>query len=206
MATQAFRVLYTKQLTRKLKTYNDGYLVRDGPRVRLLDDAGMDLAAGRLPASLQLTAISEGIKVFDGFLVDCDEELASVSEVPKRSQGGGIRAPQPSEPCGNGHAVGPPPSPQAVATPAVTATPAGPCGKFRPPRPVADAPPSAPLNPALGRSQGWHAADMAYTSMLGKRPRAESQQVPLRGAHHFTPAPPPVHRSGESVGMALRGQ
>ncbi len=209
MTTQAFRVLYTKQLTRKLKTYNDGWLVRDGSRVRLLDDAGMDLAAGRLPASLQLTAVSEGITVFDGFLVDCDEELASVSEVPRRLGGGGIRAPQASEPCGNGHAASPAPSPQAVATPAMSARSerlVGARSKFRPPRPVADVPPPAAINPALGGSQGWHAADMTHHSMLGKRPHAEPQQLPLHGAHYHMPAPPPVHRSGESLSVALRVQ
>lgn len=203
MTSQAFRVLYTKQLTRKLKTYNDGYLVRDGTRVRLLDDAGMDLAAGRLPASLQLTAVSEGITVFDGFLVDCDEELASVTQVPRRSLGSSIRAPQPSEPFGNGHAAGPSPSPQAVATPAVTAALAGHRGKFRPPRPVAEAPPPAAINPAPGGSQSWHAADVAQPSTLGKRRQAEQEQVPPRGAYHQTPLPPPVHRSGDACNMAL---
>ena len=205
MATQAFRVLYTKQLTRKLKTYNDGYLIRDGPRVHLLDDTGMDLATGRLPASLQLTAVSEGVTAFDGYLVDCDEELASATEVPNRSEGGSIRAPQPSEPCGIGHATGPSPSPLAVATPAVSATLAGPRGKFRPPRP-ADAPPPAASCPAQGARQGWHAADVAQPAMLGKRPHAERQEPPSRGGQHCTALPPPVHRSGESLSMALNIQ
>ena len=200
MATQAFRVLYTKQLTRKLKTYNDGYLIRDGSRIRLLDDAGMDLAAGRLPASLQLTAVSEGITVFDGYLVDCDEELASISEVPGWLHGASIRVPQPSKPCGSGHASSQSASPQAVVTPAVSTTLAGPRGKFRPPRP-ADAPLPAPSCPALGARQGWHAADAAQPSVLGKRPHADQHENVSRGAHHQTPQLPPVHRSGDALGV-----
>ena len=192
MASQAFKVLYTKQLTRKLKTYNDGFLVRDGPRVRLLDDAGMELGTGRCPSSLQLTAASDGIKLFDGFLVDCDEELASAAEVPRRSpSGGGIRAPQPSVMRDSDAA-----NAAAAAPSGTSAMQIGARNKFRPPR-VADAPPPAATHPQPGATQGWHAADVAHASTLGKRWHAGEQQTPSREACHTAQPPPPVHRSGE---------
>ena len=190
---QAFRVLYTKQLTRKLKTYNDGFLIRDGSRVRLFDDSGMELATGRWPASLQLSAVSEGITAIEGFLVDCDGELASAAEVPRWSSGGSVRAPQPSRICGDGAGNRPSPAMQVIATPAITATLAGARSKFRPPR-AADPPPPLAHCPQPVAPQGGFAADTAQNSVLGKRPHAEQEQAAARSAH--LQAPPPVHRSG----------
>jgi hypothetical protein len=56
------RVLWTKQLTRKSKTWNDGFLeLRDGRSVVLSDDDRTQLASGRLPSALEVTAGLEGM-------------------------------------------------------------------------------------------------------------------------------------------------
>ena len=192
MASQAFKVLYTKQLMRKLKSYNDGFLIRDGSRIRLLDDTGRELATGRLPASLQLSATSEGITAIEGFLVDCDEELAPAAEVPRWSPDSNVSVPQPTRMCGNSAADRLSPAQQAVATP-VAARLAGARSKFRPPR-VADAPPQAALCPQPVALQGWCAADATQASVLGKQLRMEERQGAACAAQ--PQAPPPVHRSG----------
>jgi len=57
------RVLWTKQLTRKSKTCNDGFLeLKDGQRnVVLSDEIRTQLASGRLPSALEVTAGLEGM-------------------------------------------------------------------------------------------------------------------------------------------------
>ena len=57
------RVLWTKQLTRKSKTWNDGFLeVKDGQRnVVLSNEDRTQLAVGRLPGALEVTAGLEGM-------------------------------------------------------------------------------------------------------------------------------------------------
>lgn len=56
------RVLYTKQLVKKKKTYHDGFLrVNDGKNACLIDETGQKLAAGRLPTNcLPLSPEIEG--------------------------------------------------------------------------------------------------------------------------------------------------
>jgi len=83
-------VLHTKQLTKKRKTYNDGFVVvRASGAVVLLDEGGKELATASapIPASDDF-ASSEGITVFDGFLVNGDSECAPC-EVPGLGGGGG---------------------------------------------------------------------------------------------------------------------
>lgn len=59
------RVLWTKQLTRKSKTWNDGFLeLRDGQRaVVLYDESRKQLASGRLPSTQQVTEGLEGMHI-----------------------------------------------------------------------------------------------------------------------------------------------
>ena len=59
----ALRVLYTKHLTKKKRTYHDGYLLlSDGSEGLLLDDIGKKLGAGRIPtSSLPITAETTGV-------------------------------------------------------------------------------------------------------------------------------------------------
>jgi hypothetical protein len=80
----AWRVLYTKQLQKKHKTYHDGFVVvRDSGAVALLDDSGHELAAAAAPLPAEEDwARCEGVgDVFPGFLVNGDEECAPY-EVP----------------------------------------------------------------------------------------------------------------------------
>jgi hypothetical protein len=198
MASQAFVVLYTKQLTRKLKTYNDGYLIRDGLRARLLDDTGNELACCRWPPSLELNATSEGIACFDGFLVDCDGELASLAEVP-RQRPGCVTAPQPSA-CDSSGAAGSPSPEQQTVAPGDALT--GARGKFKPPR-MAAPPPPPPPQPACDpqpapAAHGWLRSRQADASLLGKRWQTDQQEAPVVVAAHQQ-APPPVQRSGATL-------
>ena len=198
MASQAFVVLYTKQLTRKLKTYNDGYLIRDGPGARLLNDAGTELACCRWPPSLDLNATSEGIACFDGFLVDCDGELASLSEIPSQRLGR-VTAPQPSACNSSGAAGRPSPEQQTVAPGGVLTVVRG---KFKPPRMAARPPPPPPPQtapgPQLAPADGWLGSRPTEASLLGKRWQADQQEAPVAAAAHQQ-APPPARRSGATL-------
>lgn len=85
---QAWRVLYTKQLQKKKKTYQDGFaVVRASGAVALLDEAGKELAraGGPLPAG-EDWATCEGATVFEGFLVNGDGECPPC-EVPGLAAG-----------------------------------------------------------------------------------------------------------------------
>ena len=56
------RVLYTRHLVKRKKTYHDGFLrVTDGRSACLLDELGQQLATGRLPSHcLPLSSDTEG--------------------------------------------------------------------------------------------------------------------------------------------------
>jgi hypothetical protein len=78
-----WRVLYTKQLTKKRKTYTDGFVVvRASGATALLNENGSELAvaSGPLPAGDDW-ASCEGVALFDGFLVNGDAECGA-HEVP----------------------------------------------------------------------------------------------------------------------------
>jgi hypothetical protein len=85
----AFRVLYTKQLTKKRKTYADGFVVLRPSGAALLDEAGRELAlaAGPLPAGSDWGE-AEGVDVFEGFLVNGDGACGP-EELPGAAGGGG---------------------------------------------------------------------------------------------------------------------
>ena len=199
MQSQAFAVLYTKQLTKKLKTYHDGFLIRDGPGARLLTDAGSELACCRWPPSLELAGTSEGITCFDGYLVDCDGELSGPTEVP-RPRPVCITGIPPAVAGGSRAAPGLSPA-QRLVTPCVAAT--GVRGKFKPPRIAAPLPQSTPTL-QLEAAQGWYGTNDAQPSLLGKRRQADQQEAPAVGAaYRQAPQAPPVRRSGAVASFRL---
>lgn len=68
-----YRALYTKQLTKKKKTYSDGYVVLKETRsASLVTDEGSTLSTTRLPSSLALGPDSSDLTCWEGFLVNLD--------------------------------------------------------------------------------------------------------------------------------------
>lgn len=81
-----YRALYTKHLTKKQKTWHDGFVVlRNKARIVLYDEAGKELSAAAMPASLALDS-GERLSLFDGFLVDCDDPCTA-EELPGGERG-----------------------------------------------------------------------------------------------------------------------
>jgi hypothetical protein len=87
---QAWRVLYTKQLQKKRKTYADGFVVaRPSGAVLLLDEGGKELAAASAPLPPgEDWGACEGAAVFPGFLVNGDGACGP-GEAPGSAGGGG---------------------------------------------------------------------------------------------------------------------
>lgn len=69
----AARILWTKQLTKKKKTYNDGFvLVKPTREAILYDEDGKELGfCSRFPSSIDITS-DDNIKCFEGYLVQGD--------------------------------------------------------------------------------------------------------------------------------------
>lgn len=67
-----WKVLYTKQLTKKRKTYQDGYVIcKENGSAALLDEDGATLCNTRILVTQTLTEDVE-LKCFDGYLVNVD--------------------------------------------------------------------------------------------------------------------------------------
>lgn len=71
----SYRILYTKHLTKKAKTWSDGFLdVRDR-QAMLYDEGGKQLGATRLPGTAPLDC-DETLKFFEGLLVTIDSPMS----------------------------------------------------------------------------------------------------------------------------------
>jgi hypothetical protein len=82
---QHFRVLYTKQLRKKNKSYHDGYLVLlPHQQAKLLSEDGSCLTSARVPTSTVLEEGADGIDCFDGYLINVDC-CAAASDIPGNS-------------------------------------------------------------------------------------------------------------------------
>lgn len=73
MAAQAYRVLYTKHLTKKHKTYHDGFIILEvNDSVILYDEDRCELSCSRLPSSVADIGACEALACFEGYLVNGD--------------------------------------------------------------------------------------------------------------------------------------
>lgn len=69
----AARILWTKQLTKKKKTYNDGFIrVKPSNEAILYDEDGKELSCcSKLPSGIDITT-DDDIRCFEGYLVQGD--------------------------------------------------------------------------------------------------------------------------------------
>lgn len=78
MEQRLFRVLYTKHLIKKAKTYHDGYLiVHEGGSCVLLDEEKKNLGQGWLAKDVELDPDAEGLSCIEGFLINLDGEVTA---------------------------------------------------------------------------------------------------------------------------------
>lgn len=93
MDTPPWRVLWTKQLTKKQKTWNDGFVAcKPCGAAVLYDEAGKELGQSRLPKSVKnLANHDEPLKCWEGYLVQGDSEC-DVSEVPRQDSNTSARS------------------------------------------------------------------------------------------------------------------
>ncbi|KAK9800306.1 hypothetical protein WJX73_010750 [Symbiochloris irregularis] len=88
------RVLYTKHLTKKRKTWSDGYVEISPQRLATLsDEDGRTLGTARLSPSENWSEDTEDINSFEGYLVNIDELEASAAHRGRRP-GNPTHAPQ----------------------------------------------------------------------------------------------------------------
>jgi hypothetical protein len=182
-APTAWRVLYTKQLTKKHKTYQDGFVVlRGSGAAALLDEAGRELtpAAAPLPPGEDWGDCEGVADVFPGFLVNGDGACAPC-EVPGYG-GGGAAA-------GGDGGGGPPVAPAPAAHDPIALAPAA-RQAFR--RPTLAAPAGSGGSGGRGRdaAAGWGGAAAGAAA-----PAAPS-----------VPARPPVQQHGPPCGGAPPAQ
>lgn len=85
----AYRVLYTRHLTKKAKTYIDGFLQVKEKSSTLYDENGKYVSSSRLPAGLGSGPLddSDVLSCFEGLLVNIDSQV-SPNDIPKGAAAG----------------------------------------------------------------------------------------------------------------------
>lgn len=78
-----FRVLYSRHLTQKRRTYHDGFVKLQSSRTAVLfSEDGVELSTTTIPPSTTLTESTEDFRRFEGFVVDFEEEC-QIEDLPK---------------------------------------------------------------------------------------------------------------------------